>query len=233
MGPPGTSGQPALGSGGMMAPSGNAGTSSQAAAGRSGSPGGGAGMAAAGRSGGAGMNAAGAGGASGTTGASGSGASSDTDMLRDTCVAEINMYRAMLTGVMPLKRASAAQEMCSDMGAQSDGDTMAAHGFFKMPGSCIQTVGLSAQDSCPGYPVGGFGAATVADALKGCLKQMWAEGEPPNGRSACMADSTCFGKYGHYLNMSNPKATAVSCAFYKMKDGMNWWMNQDFVVTWP
>jgi hypothetical protein len=154
-------------------------------------------------------------------------------MLRDTCVAEINMYRAMVSGLMPLKRASAAQEMCSDQGAQVDGDSMIGHGFFSTPGSCIQKVGLSAQDSCPGYPVGGFGAATVADSLKSCLQQMWAEGEPSQGRAACMSDSTCFQKYGHYLNMSNPKATAVSCAFYKMKDGTSWWMNQDFVVTWP
>jgi hypothetical protein len=155
-------------------------------------------------------------------------------MLRDVCVAEINMYRAMLTGVMPLVRASAAQEMCSDQGAQVDGDSMIGHGFFSTAGSCIQKVGLSAQDTCPGYPVGGFGgAATVADALKACLKGMWGEGEPPQGRAACMSDSSCFQKYGHYLNMSNPKATAASCAFYKMKDGMSWWMNQDFVVTWP
>jgi hypothetical protein len=167
-------------------------------------------------------------------GASTAAATDDTNMLRDACVAEINRYRAMRTDAPALMRASAAQEMCSDQGAQVDGDAKVAHGFFGMAGSCIQKVGLSAQDTCPGYPVGGFsGQATVVDALKTCLKSMWDEGEPPQGREACQNDSGgCFQKYGHFLNMSNPKATAASCAFYKMKDGKSWWMNQDFVVSW-
>jgi hypothetical protein len=170
----------------------------------------------------------------GTAGGGAPGASPGVDdALREACVAEINMYRAMRMDAPPLKRATPDQEACSDMGAKSDGDTMSPHGFFKMQGTCISKVGLSAQDSCPGYPVGGFGAATVLAALQGCLKQMWAEGEPPNGRDACTQDASgCFQKYGHWLNMSNPKATAVSCGFYQMKDGKSWWMNQDFVVSW-
>jgi hypothetical protein len=182
--------------------------------------------------------AAGTGGAAagtgGSSGASIGGMTADQiSMLRDACVAEINMYRATVSGLSPLMRANAQQEMCSDMGAQVDGDSMVAHGFFKMQGTCVQQVGLGAQDTCPGYPVGGFGAATVLDALKGCLKQMWGEGAPPQGRDACQMDvSGCFQQYGHYLNMSNPKATNVSCGFYQMKDGRSWWMNQDFVVKW-
>jgi hypothetical protein len=160
----------------------------------------------------------------------------ETSMLRDLCVSEINKYRAMLTDAPPLVRATADQEACSDMGAMYDGDMMVAHGFFRKGGGCIQSTGLGAQDTCPGWPVGGsgFGAyATVADALKSCLMQMWAEGDPPEGRDACTQDvNGCFQMHGHYLNMSNPKATAASCAFYKMSDGKSWWMNQDFVVKW-
>jgi hypothetical protein len=190
----------------------------------------------AGTGGGTASGSGGMGAMAGTGGSTGSVDDADTAMLRDACVAEINMYRATLTDAPPLVRASAAQEMCSDMGAQVDGDAMVAHGFFRMKSTCVQTVGLGAQDTCPGWPVGsgGFGRyATVLDALKGCLQQMWAEGDPPEGRDACTADTSgCFQMHGHYLNMSNPKATAASCAFYKMKDGMSWWMNQDFVVKW-
>ncbi|HET8937885.1 MAG TPA: hypothetical protein VFN67_30785, partial [Polyangiales bacterium] len=66
-------------------------------------------------------------------------------------------------------------------------------------------------------------------ALKGCLKQMWAEGEPPVSRQECQQDyQGCFLKHGHYLNMSDPTLASVSCAFYKMSDGRSYWMNQDF-----
>jgi hypothetical protein len=148
-------------------------------------------------------------------------------MLRQTCVDEINMYRAMLPNLKPLKRASAAQEMCSDQGAQMDGDSMMAHGAFKA-GLCARQ-GFNSEDSCPGWGVGGFsGNKTIADALKGCLKGMWAEGEPPVSRAMCMQDlSGCYQKHGHYLNMSDSGIGVASCAFYKMKSGQ-YWMNQDF-----
>lgn len=153
----------------------------------------------------------------------------EMDKLRQACVDEINMYRATLTANMlkPMKRASAAQEDCSDRGAQMDGDSMQAHGAAKA-GLC-QSLGLFSEDTCPGYPVGGFGgASTLLDALKGCLKQMWAEGEPPVSRAECQKDyQNCFLKYGHYLNMSDPMNLVASCGFYKMKSGA-YWMNQDF-----
>lgn len=161
----------------------------------------------------------------------------ELEMLRDVCVAEINMYRASLTDRMltPLTRATPEQEECSDRGAKSDGDTMSAHGAAKM-GLC-SSVGLGAENTCPGWPVGsggwGGGNATIADALKGCLKAMWDEGEPPNGRDACIQDQAgCFQAHGHYLNMSSEQATAVACSFYKMSDGRSYWMNQDFAISW-
>jgi hypothetical protein len=148
-------------------------------------------------------------------------------MLRQTCVDEINMYRATLTGVKALKRATPDQEACSDKGAKADGDSMQAHGSARA-GLC-RSVGLGAEDTCPGWGVGGFsGNATLADALKSCLKAMWAEGEPPNGRDACTQDiNGCFQQHGHYLNMSDPGQSAVACSFYKMSSG-SYWMNQDF-----
>jgi hypothetical protein len=171
----------------------------------------------------------GAGGAAGAAGAAGSASGlsmSELDMLRQTCVDEINMYRATLS-LTPLKRATAAQEMCSDTGAQMDGDSGMAHGSARA-GLC-RSVGLGAEDTCPGWGVGGFsGNATVADALKACLKSMWGEGMPPVSREMCIMDSSgCFQKYGHYLNMSDPNSGSVACSFYHMKTG-EWWMNQDF-----
>jgi hypothetical protein len=142
-------------------------------------------------------------------------------MARQVCVDTINMYRSTKM-LAPLMRAAPETEMCSDAGAMKDGDTGQAHG------SAFSCRGTSAQNTCPGYPVGGFGAKTLADALKMCLAQMWAEGEPPVSRAECQKDyQGCFLKYGHYLNMTT-NFKAVSCGFYKMKNG-SWWMNQDFL----
>jgi hypothetical protein len=155
----------------------------------------------------------------------------EMNTLRQTCVDEINMYRGMLTMamLMPMKRASTAQEECSDKGAQMDGDSMQAHGAAKA-GVC-RSVGLNSENTCPGWPVGGRGGnATIADALKSCLKSMWAEGEPPVSRADCQKDyEGCFSKHGHYLNMSDPGNKVASCGFYKMKSGA-FWMNQDFAA---
>lgn len=154
-------------------------------------------------------------------------------MLRELCVEEINRYRATLTDKMltPLKRATSEQEECSQRAAKQDGDSRQAHGAFRA-GLCNAT-GLSAQNTCPGYPVGGFGGgATIADALKTCLAQMWAEGEPPVSRQECQQDyQGCFLAHGHYLNMSDPSFGSVSCSFYKMSDGRSYWMNQDFAFA--
>ena len=141
------------------------------------------------------------------------------DMVRQVCLDEINMYRA--TKMLPPLTRKMDQETCSDAGAKKDGDSMMGHS------SAFSCRGSIAQNSCPGYPVGGFGGATLADTLKTCLKQMWAEGEPPVSRAQCQMDASgCFLKYGHYLNMTS-NFKAVACGFYKMKNG-NWWMNQDF-----
>ncbi|MET0387738.1 MAG: hypothetical protein ABW321_17335 [Polyangiales bacterium] len=152
----------------------------------------------------------------------------ELEMLRQVCVDEINMYRATLPEKMlaPLKRATPEQEECSDRGAQMDGDSKMAHGAARA-GLC-RGVGLGAQNTCPGWGVGGrSGNGTVADALKGCLRAMWDEGEPPVSREMCQQDyQGCFLAHGHYLNMSG-NAGAVACSFYKMSDG-KYWMNQDF-----
>jgi len=185
----------------------------------------------------AGVGVAGAGGVGGTDGSAGMAAagtaaaggggssgnpSDDMDALRQTCVDYINMYRATLS-VAALNRATPSQEMCSDTGAQQDGDSGQAHGSA---GMCQ---GLGGQDTCPGWGVGGFsGNATLADALTNCLDQMWAEGPPPVPEAQCIQDyQNCFLKHGHYMNMSNAMYHVVSCGFYEMSDG-SWWMNQDF-----
>lgn len=161
----------------------------------------------------------------------------ELSMLRDLCVSEINMYRATLTDRMlkPITRATPEQEECSEKGAKMDGDTMSAHGAARA-GLC-SSLGLSSENTCPGYPVGaggfGGGSGTIADALKFCLKQMWAEGEPPVSRAECQQDyQGCFLKHGHYLNMSDPNIATVACSFYKMMDGRSYWMNQDFTINW-
>jgi hypothetical protein len=166
---------------------------------------------------------AGTGAASTTAGAPSAGAAAGGDpmveMARQVCVDTINMYRATKM-LAPLMRLT-AQETCSDAGAKTDGDSGTAHG------SAFSCKGSYGQNTCPGYPVGGFAGATLSDALKTCLQSMWAEGEPPVSRAQCQMDTSgCFEMHGHYLNMTE-NFKGVSCGFYKMKNG-SWWMNQDF-----
>ena len=162
------------------------------------------------------------------------------EMLRQVCTDEINMYRATLK-LAPLARATHEQELCSDRGSQKDGIAKVAHGSAG-PGNPCNTSGkqyggfpgFGAQDTCPGWPVGKYtGAATIADALKGCLKSMWDEGVPAEGTDQCIKDYRagkidCFEMHGHYINMSSPTSKVVSCGFYDM-GMMTYWMNQDFL----
>jgi hypothetical protein len=166
--------------------------------------------------GGAGASGGGAGGA-GAGGAQGGG---EFEAARQACVDTINMYRTTL-GLSALKRATPAQETCSDMGAKLDGDSGRAHGSA---GMCP---GLGGQNSCPGYPLR-IGGGTVEGTLNYCLKQMWDEGEPAEGVAACKADRNgCFQEHGHWINMSEAGYGTVACGFYKMTNG-SYWMNQNF-----
>ena len=167
---------------------------------------------------------------------------SELEMLRQLCVDEINMYRATMQ-LPPLTRGSMDQELCSDQGAKKDGDGGGAHSSAGTKNPCNTTgsygafPNFGAQDSCPGYMVGGFGSATIADALKQCLQQMWAEGDPADDpkymvsidqciQQYQMGDSACFLAHGHFINMSGDSA-GVSCGFYDMGNS-TYWMNQDF-----
>ena len=147
----------------------------------------------------------------------------ELDEVRQYCVDYINMKRATID-LPPLRRANPEQESCSDDGAKKDGDSGRAHGSA---GDCRRVGLYGSQNTCPGYPVGGRRASTLMDALRVCLDQMWAEGEPPEGFDACIADRTgCFLRHGHYINMVNNNGI-VACGFYEMDNG-RWWMNQNF-----
>jgi hypothetical protein len=158
-----------------------------------------------------------------TTAGSGGAVAPGTDEFaaeRQACVDEINRYR-MSIGRMPLVRATPEQELCSDMGAKLDGDSGRAHGSA---GMCR---GLGGQNTCPGYALS-FGGGTLDGTLKFCLKQMWDEGEPPQGVQPCIADRTgCFLMHGHWINMQMENYGRVACGFYKMANG-RYWMNQNF-----
>jgi hypothetical protein len=206
-------------------------------AGGAGGTAGGVGGTAGGTTGGTGGMTGGSGGSSGTAGGGMSVSGipdAELETLRQVCVDEINMYRATLS-LPPMDRASSQHELCSDQGAKKDGDSGNAHSSAGRGNPCASSGGFNprfgSQNTCPGYPVGGFGAATIADALKGCLEQMWDEGEPPGGEEACIdayfnGDTECFLAHGHYINMKG-SSEGVSCGFYKMENG-RYWMNQDF-----
>ena len=148
----------------------------------------------------------------------------ELETLRNACVEGINMYRAMLPNLKPLKRATAAQETCSEQGAQMDGDAMSPH-MSARAGLCSR-MGLFSENTCGGFP--GGNAMAIANSLKLCLQGFWAEGAPPGTREACMMDlQGCYEQHGHYINMTDPNIGSVACAYYKTKNG-TYWLNHDF-----
>jgi hypothetical protein len=155
--------------------------------------------------------------------ASGTGDAADAlDAARQACVDTINMYRATL-GLGTLARAPASTEACSDRGATQDATNNSPHSSASM---CPNSGG---QDTCPDLPVGGP-TGTLVSSIKQCLAQMWAEGPPPAGTTIaqCIQNYTgCFLQHGHYINMSAPGYTWVSCGFYMMSSSA-YWGNQDF-----
>lgn len=139
------------------------------------------------------------------------------DALRSVCVAHTNELRASL-GIAPVEPADLGE--CSDAGARLDAESGKTHASA---GDCV---GMGPQNSCPAWDISFF--ASDEEALMACLDMMWAEGEPPVSRIECADDYLgCFSKHGHYLNMSNPGNTRMSCGFFRMPDG-ELWMNQDF-----
>lgn len=166
------------------------------------------------------------GGVAGSGGTSTGGApAGNLDALRTSCVNTINEYRASLNqNLKPLVRPAPSIEACSDQGAASDAASGIAH---QSAGKCKPA---GPQNTCPGYPPNR--TTGVEGAMKQCLAQMWAEGEPPEGRAECLrkyfaGDRACFLAHGHYLNMSEAATGFVSCGFFTMANGRIW-MNQDF-----
>jgi len=88
-----------------------------------------------------------------------------------TCVDEINRYRA--TKGLPAFQRWTEGESCADTQSQKDGQSGRAHGAF---GSCKEM----GQNECPGWD----GAPETM--IKGCLKMMWDEG-PGGGHYEAMA----------------------------------------------
>lgn len=219
----------APGTGGMIASSGSGGIS-----GTGGAPvmsGSGGVMAGTGGiSAGTGGVAAGTGGTSAGTGGAGGNADDEFDSVRQFCVDYINMYRATMS-LPALARETHDKEMCSDMGAMQDAVANAPHGSA---GMCFMGGGYygAGQNTCPSLPVGGFGSATLMDALKRCLDQMWGEGPPPDGTTVqqCIDDHAgCFQMHGHWINMTQTMYKSVSCGFYMKADG-SYWGNQDYPI---
>jgi hypothetical protein len=158
--------------------------------------------------------------------------------VRQVCVDTINMYRAT-RNLPPLMRADATREACSDEGAKYDGDLnrgrpanqVQGHQSTSNRSASCRSVGFGSQNTCPNWGVGGrTGNATLADAIKRCLAQMWAEGEPPIPVEQCKMDQSpggCFLTHGHWINMTAARSVWVACGFYNVQGG-TYWMNQDF-----
>jgi hypothetical protein len=122
------------------------------------------------------------------------------DTAEQLCVDTINQYRATLN--LPPYQRWKADESCTDGQALADSISGVPHSAF---GKC----GEYAQNECPGWP------GPAAGMIPNCLAAMWAEGPGD------------FAHHGHYVNMSSPSYTMVSCGFATAADG-SIWATQDF-----
>ncbi len=115
------------------------------------------------------------------------------------CVNRINQLRWECQCLPPLQRWTEG-EACADQHAEYD-STRGAHAGFSQD---ICSPRGWAQNECPGW-------TSVDHVITGCLQAMWDEGpgEP-------------FSEHGHYINMSNPQYTMVSCGFYETPGGETW-----------
>lgn len=125
--------------------------------------------------------------------------------MRQECVDTINNYRATLN-LPPLERWFEG-ESCADDEARANTESGQPHD--------ANICGWWAQNSCPGW--------AKDNVVSDCLASMWAEGPSPT--ESCEGD--CYAQHGHYINMTNPSYTKVSCGFHTMPDG-NVWANYDF-----
>ena len=138
----------------------------------------------------------GAGGSTTTTSTTTSTSTGGDGSVAQLCVDTINQHRASI-GLGPLTRWTDA-EACSDGEAESDANSGQPHGAF---GSC----GESGQNECPGWP------GPAEEMIGGCLQMMWDEGPGED-----------FQTHGHYINMTNPSYSMVSCGFHTLPDGDVW-----------
>lgn len=111
-----------------------------------------------------------------------------------TCVDEINRYRAQLG--LPAYARWSAEETCSNGQAKSDASTSQPHGAF---GQC----GEVAQNECPGWP------GAPDKMIKDCLRSMWGEG-PGGGHYENMR--------GRYTKVSCGFYTAANGAVWAVQN---------------
>ncbi len=114
-----------------------------------------------------------------------------------TCVDEVNRLRATVN--LPALERWREAEGCSDVQAQADSISRAAHGAF---GQCQER----AQNECPGWP------GPPEKMIGSCLNAMWAEGP----------DTKDGKEHGHYVNMTNTSYTKVACGFALTAQGQVW-----------
>jgi hypothetical protein len=135
-------------------------------------------------------------GSTGTTSTTTSGSGGAGAGVAQLCVDTINQHRASI-GLGPLARWTDG-EVCADGEAESDGNTNTPHGAF---GSCSEF----AQNECPGWP------GPAEGMIGSCLQLMWDEGPGAD-----------YATHGHYINMTNPNYSMVSCGFHTFPDGSVW-----------
>lgn len=96
---------------------------------------------------------------------------------------------------------------CSEAQAAADFHADSPHDHF---GRCGET----AQNTCPGWTTRSD-FESQKKALLSCLQEMWDE-----------RSGGWFSEDGHYINMSNPAYTEVTCGFH-LENG-KLWVNQNF-----
>jgi hypothetical protein len=129
-----------------------------------------------------------------------------TGDIHQDCVNRINQFLTKCACLPALTRRTDG-EACADQMAEYDAGKNSAHAGA-IAGICQPN---GSQNECPGY-------ASNAQVIGLCIQQMWDEGPPPT--STCTG--SCYEQHGHFINMTEPGITKVSCGFFTTSSGKVW-----------
>lgn len=139
--------------------------------------------------------------------------SADSLSMQDLCLKIVNDYRAS-ESILPLNRATQAQDSCTLAQSALDLEEKKAHGHF---GKCKER----AQNTGPSISLKHYNTETKI--LTAYLKMMWED-----EKEMVLNGETEYNKIGHYLNMKNESYHSLACEIAYDETRSVAWLNMNF-----